>query len=251
MAEPGVRVVFVGHSTVLMEMDGVRLLTDPMLRERVLHLRRIGPVDLEALRGTDVVLISHVHRDHLDFPSLSELGRETRIVVPTGAGSLVRRKGFGDVEELGIGEELEVRGVTVRGVPAIHDSKRRPLGIRAVPMGHVVRGSRSVYFPGDTDVFDGMADLAPVDVALLPIWGWGPSLGHGHMGPEEAARAALLLRPTVVIPIHWGTYFPFQNALRGIPSFVEWPPRDFEKRVEAIAPEIDVRLLKPGEETTV
>ena len=251
MAEPGARIVFVGHSTILIEMDGVRLLTDPLLRVRLLHLRRVAPVDREGLEGPDAVLISHGHRDHLDIASLRFIGRETRIVVPTGAAGLLRKKGFANVEELSIGEELQIGGVVVRGVPAIHDSKRRPLGIRAVPMGHLVQGSRTVYFPGDTDVFDGMSELGPVDVALLPIWGWGPSLGHGHMGPSEAAEAALLLQARVVVPIHWGTYFPFQSAVRGTPSFLESPPEEFVKRLEAIAPDIDVRLLHPGEATTV
>jgi L-ascorbate metabolism protein UlaG (beta-lactamase superfamily) len=250
MTEPGTRIVWVGHSTILIEMDGTRLLTDPLLRGRLLHLRRVAPVDREGLEGPDVVLISHVHRDHLDFPSLQRLGLDTRIVVPTGAAALLRRKGFRKVDELSIGEEIAIGNVVVGGVPAIHDSKRRPFGIRAVPMGHLVRGSHSVYFAGDTDVFDGMAELAPVDVALLPIWGWGPSLGSGHMGPGEAADAALLLRAGVVIPIHWGTYFPFQNAVRGIPSFIESPPLEFVKRLESIAPEIDIRLLQPGEATT-
>lgn len=251
MTEAGARIVFVGHSTILIEMDGTRVLTDPLLRGRLLHLRRVSPVDREGLESPDAVLISHVHRDHLDFPSLRHIGRETRIVVPTGAAGLLRKKGFANVEELSIGEELEIGRLVVRGVPAIHDSKRRPLGIRAVPMGHFVRGSRTVYFPGDTDVYEGMAELAPVDVALLPIWGWGPSLGHGHMGPDEAADAALLLQARVVIPIHWGTYFPFQTALRGVPSFVESPPQEFVKRLQTIAPHVDVRLLHPGEATTV
>jgi L-ascorbate metabolism protein UlaG (beta-lactamase superfamily) len=249
--EAGARIVFVGHSTVLIELDGVRVLTDPLLRERLLHLRRVRPVAHEGLEHPDAVLISHLHRDHLDFPSLRRLGADTRVVVPTGAGSLLRRKGFREVTELGVGEELRIGSVFVRGTPALHDSKRRPLGIRAVPMGHLVHGSRTVYFAGDTDVFDAMAGMAPVNVALLPIWGWGPSLGHGHMGPEEAAEAARLLQAGVVVPIHWGTYFPFQSALRGVPSFLESPPQEFARRLEAIAPEVDVRLLQPGDETSI
>jgi L-ascorbate metabolism protein UlaG (beta-lactamase superfamily) len=245
------RIVFVGHSTVLVEMDGVRLLTDPLLRRRLLHLRRVQPVDRTALESPHAVLISHLHYDHLDFPSLRRLGRETRIVVPTGAGALLRRGGFANVEELSIGEELPIGDVVVRGVPAVHDSKRRPFGPRAVPMGHAIRGSRSIYFAGDTDVFEGMSELAPVDVALLPIWGWGPSLGHGHMGPAEAVEAARLLQARVVIPIHWGTYFPFQNAVRGIPSFIESPAEDFVQRLEKASPDVDVRLLHPGEATSV
>lgn len=246
-----VQIVYVGHSTVLVELDGVRLLTDPLLRGRVLHLRRVGPVDREGLESLDAVLISHVHLDHLDLPSLRRLGRETRIVVPQGAGRLLARKRFTEVSELAVGSELQIGPLVIRGAPAIHDSARRPGGIRAAPMGHVIRGSRSVYFAGDTDVFDGMAELAPVDVALLPIWGWGPSLGHGHMNPQEAADAARLVQASVAIPIHWGTYFPFQSAFRGIPSFVESPAEEFAERVAAVAPNVDVRLLHPGEKTSI
>jgi L-ascorbate metabolism protein UlaG (beta-lactamase superfamily) len=245
------QIVYVGHSTVLVEMDGVRLLTDPLLRTRILHLRRVRPVDLEALAKVDAVLVSHVHLDHLDLPSLRRLGRDTHIFVPQGAGRFLARKGFTEVSEIGIGQEIRIGALAVRGTPAIHDSARRPLGVRAVPMGHVIQGSRSVYFAGDTDVFDGMAELAPVDVALLPIWGWGPSIGDGHMSPKEAADAARLVQASVAIPIHWGTYFPFQSALRGIPSFVEWPAQDFAKRVESVAPEVEVRLLHPGEKTSI
>ncbi len=245
------QIVYVGHSTVLVELDGVRLLTDPLLRTRMLHLRRVGPVDLEPLQKPDAVLISHVHFDHLDFPSLMRLGRDTRIVAPQGAGRFIARKGFTEVSELGIGQELRIGALVVRGIPAIHDSARRPFGVRAVPMGHMIEGSRSVYFAGDTDVFDGMTELGPVDVALLPIWGWGPSIGDGHMSPKEAADAARLVQASLAIPIHWGTYFPFQNALRGVPSFVEWPAQDFVKRMESVAPEAEVRLLRPGEKTSI
>jgi L-ascorbate metabolism protein UlaG (beta-lactamase superfamily) len=247
----GVRIVYVGHSTVLLELDGVRLLTDPLLRGRVLHLRRVGPVDAEALENLDAVLLSHVHLDHLDLPSLRRLGRHVRIVAPRGAGDWLESKGFTKVEELGVGDELRIGSLSIRGAPAVHDDKRRPFTLRAAPMGHVVRGARSVYFAGDTDFFEGMADLAPVDVALLPIWGWGPSLGKGHMDPREAASAARALRASIAIPIHWGTFFPIHSAFRGLPSFLRSPPEDFQQRLATVAPEIDVRRLQPGEETVV
>jgi L-ascorbate metabolism protein UlaG (beta-lactamase superfamily) len=244
------RIVYVGHSTVLLDLDGVRLLTDPLLRGRLLHLRRIGPVDASQLDALDAVLISHVHLDHLDLHSLRRLRAHAPMVVPRGAGRLLTRKGFGRVSELSVGEELTIGELMVRAVTAVHDDVRRPFRLRAEPMGYLIRGSRSVYFAGDTDFFPEMADLAPVDLALLPIWGWGASLGRGHMDPLEAAEAARAVRASVVIPIHWGTYFPFQSALRGLPSFLETPPQEFERRLETLEPEIDVRLLHPGEETT-
>jgi len=245
------RIVWIGHSTVLVEMDGVRLLTDPLLRPRVIHLRRVDEVRPEDLPEVDAVLVSHLHFDHLDIPSLARLGRNTSLVVPRGAARFVRRKGFTAVEEIGVGEELRFDSLVVRATRAVHDPRRLPVGTRADAVGFVIEGTRSVYFAGDTDVFDEMAELAPVDVALLPIWGWGPSLGPGHMSPREAAQAAGLLRASVVVPIHWGTYFPLQSARHGKPEFIERPVEEFRFLMKDLAPEVEVRVLSLGEETTV
>ena len=106
----------------------------------------------------------------------------------------------------------------------------------------------SVYFAGDTDVFDEMADLAPLDVALLPVAGWGPRLGPGHMNAERAAQAAALLRPRVAIPIHWGTFHP-TYARRG--AWFTDPPQEFAAHVADVAPSVEVRVLEPGESTSV
>jgi len=244
--------VYVGHGTVLLDMDGVRLLTDPLLRPRLAHLRRVAKVDQEVLRGVDGVLVSHLHYDHLDIPSLQRLGRELPLVVPRGAAGLLRKRGFRAVTELGVGEELRFGALTVRGTPALHDSGRMPFGVRAEPMGHVISGSaRSVYFAGDTDLFEDMASIGPVDVALVPIWGWGPTLGPGHMGPLEAAEAVRLLAASTAIPIHWGTYFPVQSALRGAPGFVDEPAEEFTRHLAELAPGAEARVLRPGEATVV
>jgi L-ascorbate metabolism protein UlaG (beta-lactamase superfamily) len=114
-------------------------------------------------------------------------------------------------------------------------------------LGYILYGKRSVYFAGDTDLFDGMADIGQrVDVALLPVWGWGPTLGAGHMDPYRAARAVQLLQPSLVIPIHWGTYFP--SGLRPImPQFVAQPPYDFARYANQITPEVQVCVLDPGD----
>ncbi len=104
---------------------------------------------------------------------------------------------------------------------------------------------RSVYFAGDTDVFDGMAALAPVDVALLPIWGWGPSLGPGHMDPARAAEAVELIRPEIVVPIHWGTLYP--RALERLrPAPLRRPPEQFAEALRSRGSEADLRVLPPG-----
>jgi L-ascorbate metabolism protein UlaG (beta-lactamase superfamily) len=242
-----VRIEYVGHSTVVIDLDGVRLLTDPLLRNRVAHLRRAVPVDAKALRGVDAVLVSHAHYDHLDLPSLEKLGKKLPIVLPRPLGGLLRKRRFESVLEIVREESVHIGALEVRAVPAEHDGGRGPFGVSADPVGYVVTGSKSVYFAGDTDLFDGMAELGPVDVGLIPIWGWGPGLGKGHLDPRRAAEAAALLRPRVAVPIHWGTYFPIHLGLRRAPRFVQLPPVEFLAAAEQAAPDVDVRVLRPGE----
>ena len=183
-ASPGIaRVTYVGHATVLVELDGVRLLTDPVVRRHVLHLRRSGVAAPEALRDLQAVLISHAHWDHLDLRSLRKLPRDVRFVVPRDAGRLLRRKRFTDVVELGAGEASEIGEVAVTATYAEHDAGRGPLGPRSPALGYLITGSKRIYFAGDTDLFPEMASLAPVDLALLPVAGWGPRLPAGHLTP--------------------------------------------------------------------
>ena len=243
------RIEYVGHSTVVVDLDGVRLLTDPLLRNRVAHLRRAVPVDARALRGVDAVLISHAHYDHLDLPSLEMLGKKLPIVVPRGLGGLLRKRKFESVLEVELGETFSVGALGIRAVEADHDRGRGPFGASADPLGYVVTGSSSVYFAGDTDLFDGMADIGPVDVALVPIWGWGPGLGGGHLDPARAAQAVELIRPGRVIPIHWGTYFPIHLGLRRVPGFVDLPSAAFVVEMQKTAPDVPVTVLRPGEST--
>jgi L-ascorbate metabolism protein UlaG (beta-lactamase superfamily) len=246
------RIVFLGHSTVLVEMDGVRLLTDPLLRGRVAHLRRqVAAVDRSVSADPGAVLVSHLHHDHLDLPSLRDLGRDTLLVVPAGAGAWLRRRGFTTVAEMSVGDTANVGALTVTAVPARHDG-RRPLGVvRAVALGYLIQGRRTIYFAGDTEVFDGMAGPAPrLDVALLPVAGWAPKLGAGHMDPLDAARAAALLRPRVAIPIHWGTLLPIGIAARHRAALGD-PPRLFAEHVARLAAGVRVCILAPGGETSL
>ncbi len=242
------RIEYVGHATVFVDLDGVRLLTDPLLRNRVAHLRRATPVSTRARRGIDAVLISHAHYDHLDLPSLEKLGTKLPIVVPKGLGGLLRKRKFESVIEVQAGETLSMGELEIRAVPAEHDGSRGPFGVRADPIGYVVSGSRSLYFAGDTDLFDGMRDLGPVDLGLIPIWGWGPGLGGGHLDPPRAAEAAALIHPKLVVPIHWGTYFPIHLGLRGPPGFVDLPPLQFAEAMRESAPESEVHVLRAGED---
>jgi L-ascorbate metabolism protein UlaG (beta-lactamase superfamily) len=237
------RITWLGHATVLLELGGVRLLTDPVLRSRVIHLRRHGPAP-GAQGRIDAVLLSHLHYDHLDLPSLRMLEPTPRLVCPVGAGDFLAGAGLGDADELSTGDWLQIGGVRVEATPAEHDGTRRPRGPVARPIGFVARGECSIYFAGDTDLFDGMAELGPVDVALLPVAGWSPKLGAGHMDAERAAHAVELLRPGVAVPIHWGTLHSLTQS-RG-----DWftdPPARFAAQVAERAPDVEVRVLSPGE----
>jgi L-ascorbate metabolism protein UlaG (beta-lactamase superfamily) len=227
-------------------VDGTRLLTDPILRPRVAHMRRIvAPAPADTGAGVDAILISHAHHDHLDVPSLRRLGHGTRVIAPPGGAGLVRRSTRHQVVEVGPGERVRVGTLSVVAVDAAHDGRRLALGPRRPALGYVVEGTARVAFFGDTDLFAGMADLAgDLDLALLPIWGWGPSLGPGHLDPERAARAAALLEPRVVVPIHWGTLAGPRVWWRADP---ELPARRFAAAVAAAAPAVEVRTLAPGE----
>ncbi len=251
-AEPAAASVrWIGHSTVLISLDGVRLLTDPLLRTLVMHLRRRVPVHRDALRPVDAVLVSHAHHDHLDIGSLQRVGRTTPIVVPRGLGPLLRRQGFRDVHELAIGEGLDIGDVRVQATFAAHDGSRAPYPARAPAVGYAVLGSRRIYFAGDTDLFPEMKGLvSDIDLALVPIWGWGPSLGRGgHLDPERAAEAVALLAPKVAVPIHWGTYAPVHMGLRTTPAYLAEPQAAFAAAAARKAPGVDVRILAPGEAT--
>jgi L-ascorbate metabolism protein UlaG (beta-lactamase superfamily) len=247
------RVTYVGHATVLVEIDGVRLLTDPVLRRRVGPLRRHGPLpDRRALADVDAVLISHLHHDHADVPSLRRLSRATPVLAGPGAGELLEGLGFTAVRELAPGESGQVGAVRVAATEANHPAGGRRLERRSRPVGFELIGERRIYFAGDTDLFEGMEEIGEgkLDLALLPIWGWGTSIGAGHLDPERAARAAALLSPRIVVPIHWGTLYPLGLA-RFRPGPLREPGREFARRAAELAPQVELRVLAPGEATSL
>ena len=186
-----------------------------------------------------------MHRDHLDVPSLRRIPRGTRVLAPTGAARVLARTGL-DVTEMGPGDRAEVGGVTVTATPAEHDGSRGPRGPHGPALGFLVEGTRRVYFAGDTDLFPGMGDLAPdLDAALVPIWGWGPSIGPGHLDPAGAADALRLLRPAIAVPIHWGTLYPAWLS-RGRRGYLDAPVHEFARHAREHAPGTRVVVLRPG-----
>ncbi len=247
------RVTYVGHATVLVEMDGVRLLTDPVLRRRVGPLRRHGPAPDAALtEDVDAVLISHLHHDHADVPSLRQLSRAVPVLASPGARGFLEDIGFGDVRELAPGESGSVGDVRVTATEANHPAGGRRFERASRAVGFDLTGQRRIYFAGDTDLFDGMEGIGRdgIDLALLPIWGWGTSIGAGHLDPERAAQAAALLSPRAVIPIHWGTLYPLGLA-RLRPGPLRKPQREFVAQMRALAPQVEARVLAPGEATSL
>ncbi len=225
----------------MIELDGVVLLTDPLLRRRVAHLRRDAAVELSDLPAPDAALVSHAHMDHMDVPSLVALGRGLPLIVPRGTARTLTRRGFGDVAELVAGQSRAVGPLTVTATAADHHVRRLPLAAVTPALGYVIAGTRRVYFAGDTGLFQGPGEAERADVALLPVSGWGARLPPGHMSPLDAARALALLAPKVAIPIHWGTYAPLHHAAAG-----DGPATEFAGHAERLAPDVRVELLEIG-----
>lgn len=243
------RATWLGHATVLLEADGVRLLTDPLLRRRLGHLGRFAPAPgRDAFAELDAVLISHLHWDHLDVASMRLLDPETRVIAPRGAGRVLAAAGMRRVEELGEGDSVQLGAVRVTATEANHSGFRPPLGPRSTALGYLIEGSERVYFAGDTGLFPGMTTLGDVNLALLPVGGWGPWLRGGHLDVSGAVEALRRVRPAAALPIHWGTYWPL-----GLPRgarFREPGPR-FAVEAGRAMPDVRVHLVAPGEPADV
>ncbi|MFK4068248.1 MBL fold metallo-hydrolase [Streptomyces sp. NPDC029674] len=248
-----VEVTWWGHATCTVEDSGVRVLTDPLFARRLAHLRRRrGALPPPHAAVADVVLLSHLHADHLHVPSLARLAPGTRALVPRGTArsvpGLARRLPNLRFTEVVPGDEVPVGDLVVRVVPALHDGRRLPVGPHRSPaLGYVVDGEARTYFAGDTGLFDGMADeVGPVDVALLPVGGWGPYLGHGHLDAGRAAQALARISPRSAVPVHYGTYWPIgMDAVR--PHEFHAPGHEFVRHAARLAPDVSVHRLAHGQ----
>jgi L-ascorbate metabolism protein UlaG (beta-lactamase superfamily) len=248
----GSRVTFLGHASTVIEMDGVRLVTDPVLRRLVGPLYRRVPRPLTApLADPDVILISHLHLDHYDPRSLRLFRRDTPVLAPVGAGLSLRWRGFRHIHEVSPGDRVRVGAIELVATEAQHRGTRHPLAARTPSLGYVVSGSRSIYFAGDTGFFSGLADVWPerLDLALLPIAGIGPLMPEfKHLSPRDAVKAMELLRPRLVVPIHWGTYhLPGTAIMRMRPDFHRRAPYLFMAQAAALEPDVHTVMLTPGE----
>jgi L-ascorbate metabolism protein UlaG (beta-lactamase superfamily) len=256
MQQPEISITWIGHATVLLEIDGLRILTDPILTSRVAHLRR--RVDPPEIDGVEVILISHLHMDHLHLRSLRTVADATRVIAPRGAQRLFRSLSIESLDEVVDGDAVTLReaseaspAIELLTVHADHSNSRGPHSrVVAEPVGYIVRvGARAVYFAGDTDLFDAMREFPPIDVALLPIWGWGPTLGERHLDPDRAATATHWIDPRRVVPIHWGTYTPI-TARRGSPAWIDDPLAAFGQALDGLGLADRLVLLRPGSSTS-
>jgi L-ascorbate metabolism protein UlaG (beta-lactamase superfamily) len=250
-----VRITWWGHATTTIEANGTRLLTDPVLTSRIAHLRRRrGPNPSPEAGHCDAVLISHLHADHLHMTSLPLVAPQAQIVLPRGAARLVAKEcgsGVGDrCVEVEPGSHVQVGDLTITAVPANHDGRRGPwTSARGPALGFRIDGPVSVYYAGDTDLYDGMADaVGTVDLALVPVGGWGPSLGPGHMNPARAAEAVRRLKARRAVPVHFGTFWPI--GLEWLRPELFLPPGEIFARLLAADP-VQVDVLVPGQSLEV
>ncbi len=235
---------WIGHSTLLVQMDHATFLTDPIWSDRPSPLSFLGPrrfvppgLALEDLPPIDFVLISHNHYDHLDLPTLRELAARdpnTRFVVPLGNGDLLRGEGIERVSELDWGGSIRHGEVRIDCLPAQHWSKRGLGDDReALWASWAVSGrERRFYFAGDTGYFGGFERigeiLGPFDLVAMPIGAYEPvrMMQASHVNPEEAVRAALDLRARRVVAMHFGTFDLSDEPLAE-------PPRRFRAAAES------------------
>jgi L-ascorbate metabolism protein UlaG (beta-lactamase superfamily) len=236
--------------------SGTTLLTDPLLTNRLLHLRRMAGPPPQLPGAPDAVLLSHLHADHFHLPSLRTLPGEPLLIVPRGAAAFVA-SGMGNrwadrCVELEPGGETTVGAVTVRAVRAAHPGGRGPWSrTRAVALGFVVEGAGRTWYAGDTGLFDDMSELAPLDLALIPVGGWGPTLhAHEHLDAGAAAAAVRLVKASWAVPVHYGTFWPV-GLSRFRPHMFHAPGEEFARRARQTAPDTRVRVLSQGETLTI
>jgi L-ascorbate metabolism protein UlaG (beta-lactamase superfamily) len=212
-----VAVTWWGHATATVETGETRVATDPVLGDRLLHLKRYAERPAREAVDADLVLISHLHHDHCHVPSLARFGSGVPILVPRGGERLLARIAGDRVVPVAPGDVVELAGVRVDVLAATHDGRRHPWSREQpppLPLGFRVEGATgSWWFPGDTELRDDMHDVEPVDLALVPIGGWGPTLDDGHMHPEHAAEAVDRVGATWAVPVHWGTFWPAGLAM--------------------------------------
>ncbi|MBI9092343.1 MAG: MBL fold metallo-hydrolase [Desulfobacterium sp.] len=252
----GLRITWVGHSTTLVEIDGTRLLLDPIWSERSSPFSWMGPKrfhrppfameDLPEIHG---VLISHDHYDHLDRSTVLHLGKKgIRFVVPLGVGSKLQRWNIpkAQIQELDWWDGITINGVTITATPARHFSGRSPVMAdrnKTLWAGFAMVGkNHRVYYTGDTGMFPGFKEigerLGPFDATLIEVGAYNQLWADLHLGPEQAVQAVKQARGGLMVPVHWAT---FDLALHS------WTEPAERLLVAAARNRVDVAIPKPGQ----
>ena len=226
-APAGVRVTWMGHSTLLVELEGRRVLLDPVFGERCSPSHFVGPrrfhpvpITIDALPPLDAVVISHDHYDHLDYPSVMQLAkRGVPFLVPLGVGAHLEYWGVSpaSIHELDWWEQTSLAGLTFVATPARHFSGRGLGADQTLWSGWALIGrEKRAYYSGDTAMFEGFAQigerLGPFDVSMIEVGAYDAMWADVHLGPEQAIEAHRAVRGGVLVPVHWGT---FDLALHG------------------------------------
>ncbi len=245
-----IRYKFLGHSTVLVEMHNARFITDPIVSNRALVVRRKrrAGYDPEDLANIDFVLLSHAHWDHLDRPTLRKIAKKSkaRVICPHGHLSLLSDLGFTEIHEMSFDETLLIDSFSFSLTPVNHRGKRWLERYR-LSSGLFVKGpDHSFWFAGDTgyrnDFTRGMQNTRP-DVALIPIGAYEPRewFHMMHMSPEDALQAFVDIEASYMLPIHWGAFKMTREEIHEPPMVL----RELVKN----HPDLERRIwwLEPGE----
>jgi L-ascorbate metabolism protein UlaG (beta-lactamase superfamily) len=254
----GLHITWHGHSTALVEINGDRVLFDPVWSERCSPSHLVGPrrlheppVEIYELPSLAAIVISHDHYDHLDLPSVRELARTSTapFVVPLGVGAHFARWGIPPerVIELDWDESITVAGLTLTATEARHFSGRGLSRDETLWASWVVAGhGRKVFYTGDSGYFDGYAEIGaahgPFDATLMQIGAYGDGWPDIHMTPEDAVRAHRAVRGDLLIPLHWGTF---------VLAFHDWSEPADRLWSEAKAEGVTLAVPRPGERVDV
>lgn len=250
----GTRVTWLGHSTVLIETAGKKILTDPVFGESTSPISVLGPqrwyeplISLDSLRDVDLVLISHDHYDHLDQPTISEMVEwDTEFIVPLGVGAHLEFWGIPAerIIELDWWDEHDLGTLRIAATPARHASGRQVFDQnRTLWSGYAVIGpEHRVMFSGDTGLFDDMKLIGekygPFDLVMIEVGAYHRTWPDWHIGPEQAIKGHQWMKGKVFMPIHWGL---FDLALHGWTEPVE------RTLVAANEAKVRVAVPRPGE----
>ncbi|MBI4196788.1 MAG: MBL fold metallo-hydrolase [Deltaproteobacteria bacterium] len=243
------KATYLGHASVLLENEEVKVMTDPLFSEKIFFLRRHTPVGIDPsnLPPLDAILISHAHYDHLDIPSFKYIPSSVPIVLPPGLAKLVGKFLRNPLIELETGRSTEIKkGLLIKAFPVRH------YGFRLLPFrythcnGYLIKmNEETAFFPGDTAYRSDFGSFFPdekIDLALLPIAAYKPRwlMKGRHMNPEEAVRVFEEIQAKQMIPIHWGA---FKLSTEPMEEPIGWIKKIAgEKQLQA-----QIQILNPGE----